>query len=235
MTSLLRGEQLDEDLRAKVRALFNKPVAVLEAGGGSRFCFDVPDGSAITVIDISAEQLERNSYATHKILGDLETVDMGKSSFDLIIFRNVLEHLSTPQIALDHAAAAARPGGLIVIGGPIVSSARGLVTKLTPHFVHVMFFRHAMGWANSGKPGYAPFPAYNRWFTHPDSLRKFLTANGFKIVFYEPFASNHAAQLKRKSKPLYAFYLLVSWALRIISLGRLGALESDFRLMAQKA
>jgi hypothetical protein len=133
-----------------------------------------------------------------------------------------------------HAAAATRPGGLIVIGGPIVSSARGLVTKLTPHWVHVMFFRHAMGWPNAGKPGYAPFPAHNRWFTHPDNLRKFLTANGFKIVFYETFASNHAAQLKRKSMPLYAFYLFVSWSLRIISLGRLGQLESDFRMMAQK-
>jgi hypothetical protein len=48
---------------------------VLEAGGGSKskIAFDRSQEVSITTIDISPEQIEKNTYASHKILGDLCT------------------------------------------------------------------------------------------------------------------------------------------------------------------
>ena len=228
-------QDVDDDLKRVVSGLFCSPIRVLEAGGGSRFKFDVPPGSQITVVDISAEQLARNTYASTKILGDIQTVDLPPESFDLIIFRNVLEHLDKPAMALGHAISALRPGGYVVVAGPIVSSLRGLVTKLTPHVLHVAFFRYVLKWPNAGKPGFAPFPSYNRWFSHPRKLKTYLSQMGFSEIAYVEFEGEHGRELAAKSTILFLLYRLASAGVLLLTFGRLGHLESDFRLVAKKA
>src|SRR5437016_1029345 len=80
------------------------PVRVLEAGGGSTTRVQIP-GASYVVIDISPEQLARNTYADEKLLGDLQTFDYGPARFDVALFWDVLEHLKEPGEALKRAAA----------------------------------------------------------------------------------------------------------------------------------
>lgn len=52
-----------------------EPVRVLEAGGGSFSHIKMDKPAHISVIDISPEQLSRNTYANERVLGDLEVSD----------------------------------------------------------------------------------------------------------------------------------------------------------------
>src|SRR5579875_3257261 len=88
---------------------------VLEAGGGSLTALGALNGAEFTVIDISPEQLERNSYAKTRLLGDLQVFDAYPDRYDVIVCRDVLEHLEAPEQAIDRLLAALAPGGLLVI------------------------------------------------------------------------------------------------------------------------
>ena len=56
-----------------------------------------------------------------------------------------------------------KQGGLILIGAPNPKSLSGVVTKYSPHWFHVWFYRHVRGDKKAGLPGQAPFPT----FFHP--------------------------------------------------------------------
>ena len=132
---------------------------VLEAGGGSFTHIRLPRERRVAVLDISAEQLARNEYADDKILGDLEEFDGEAGRFDLVVCYDVLEHLGRPERALANMARTLSPGGLMVIGCPNRDSFKGLVTRFTPHFFHVWYYRQVRGDTKAGLPGHAPFPA----------------------------------------------------------------------------
>src|SRR6266849_4277092 len=89
-------------------------VKILEAGCGSYSYVRVPEhtSSYSVGIDISEEQLNRNTVVDEKIVGDLETYQFAPSQFDLIICWWVLEHLSHPERALDSFVRASKDGGI---------------------------------------------------------------------------------------------------------------------------
>ena len=58
---------------------------------------------------------------------------------------------------------ALKQGGLILIGAPNPKSLSGVVTKYSPHWFHVWFYRHVRGEKQAGQPGQPPFPT----FFHP--------------------------------------------------------------------
>ena len=107
----------------------DRPIRVLEAGGGSftHIAFDAP--RHVTVLDISPEQLARNTIADEKILGDLHDASLLTQTYDLIVCWDVLEHLSRPEIAFANMANSLAPGGQLVIGCPNLFSLKGFVTR----------------------------------------------------------------------------------------------------------
>src|SRR5688572_8700064 len=86
-------------------------IDILEAGCGSGSYLRFPSNARITGIDISAEQLQRNTRIHERILGDLQTYAFAPSTFDAIVCWDVLEHLAAPASALDRFATALRTGG----------------------------------------------------------------------------------------------------------------------------
>jgi len=157
-------------------------LAVLEAGGGSATNLTFVDAE-FTVVDISAEQLDRNTYAAYKIQADLETFTDYPAAYDVIVCNDVLEHLNKPLEGLSRLAPQLKPGGLLVVGGPVPTSFKGLFTKATPHAVHVAFYRHLLGQPNAGKPGYAPFPAALRFVVGPEPLDRWAAQAGLERVY----------------------------------------------------
>ena len=65
--------QLCAEIGRELERTSSNPLSVLEAGGGSAtFLRGFDREFAFTTIDISQEQLDRNSYAVEKILGDIQ-------------------------------------------------------------------------------------------------------------------------------------------------------------------
>lgn len=207
---------------------------VLEAGGGSATHLPMPSGVTprYTVIDVSAEQLARNTYADERIHGNLETQDYGPRRFDVAVFWDVLEHLDNPAIALSRTVSALAPGGLLVIKGPLPASAKGVITWLTPHVAHVAFYRHVLRDPNAGKPGHAPFPAVLSGDAGPAALSESLVKAGCTVELSLPFVGVHAERLSTRFPLVFAGYRAFAGALRLATASRYGSEETDFLLVA---
>jgi len=108
--------------------------AELGAGAGSiaRWLADrVGDAGSVTAVDRDTSlltELGRRDNVT-VVTGDLGTMDLGSSCFDLVHSRSVLMHLEDPDQVIDRVVKALRPGGVVFFeeadGTPAQRAARG--------------------------------------------------------------------------------------------------------------
>ncbi|MBB2755121.1 UNVERIFIED_ORG: ubiquinone/menaquinone biosynthesis C-methylase UbiE [Rhizobium aethiopicum] len=205
---------------------------ILEVGGGSRTHIPL-QGARYTVLDISKEQLERNRDACERILGDAQTIDYGDRHFDACVFWDVLEHLESPRAALLRAHDTLSPGGLVFVKGPILNSAKGIFTDLTPWWTHVLFYRYVLRQKNAGKPGYAPFRVEHAAEASHSEIAGTLKELGMDIVFVGEYVSTQVHALKDRIPPLYWLYEAFGLLLRTVSAGRIGGRETEFLIVAK--
>ncbi|HVL58594.1 MAG TPA: class I SAM-dependent methyltransferase [Burkholderiaceae bacterium] len=158
----------DDQIAAAIRSLaqgLNRPIRILEAGCGNRWTLDLgPIRYHVTGVDLDKEAIEIRQRV-HKdldeaIWGDLCTVELPAESFDVVYSAFVLEHVEDAPAALQRLAASLRPGGLLILRLPDPGTARGLLTRFTPFWVHVLYHRWMMKNPNAGQPGYAPYPTH---------------------------------------------------------------------------
>ncbi len=212
----------------------DRPVEILEAGGGSFTHVRTPRAGRITVLDISPEQLERNDYADEKILGNLEDPGVLKADYDLVVCFDVLEHLERPDKAFANMVAALRPGGLLVVGCPDLFSTKGLLTKFTPHGFHVWYYRTIRGDENAGRPGYAPFPTHLRLGMGFEALKRAAQAAGLEIVFARRYVGPAVEELKARKPLLHALYALPALIARIATAGRIELADTDWLMVLRR-
>jgi len=162
---------------------------IYEAGGGSASCVlpNILDSAHVTVVDIDATQLKNNSYADTKILGDIQTHEFVNDRFDLVVCYNVIEHLDAPDHAIERFYQALTPGGLLFIGAPNPRSFSGWVTKLTPHWFHVLFYRLVLGYKDAGKPGSVPFRTVFHRIVEPQALATYCRDVGFNVLYLQEY------------------------------------------------
>ncbi|MAS36103.1 MAG: methyltransferase type 12 [Anaerolineaceae bacterium] len=188
-------------------------LTALEAGCGSVSHLRFPDQAHLTGIDISQEQLTRNTMLHEKICADIHAHAFPEARFDLIMCWNVMEHLNDPIQVLRNFVRWLKPGGLIIIGTPNPYSAKGFVTKFTPHFVHVLLYRYVLGKKDAGQPGTEPFPTYLRWSLSPRSLKLFSRDHGLEIdtltTYRTPWEANIRNPLCRAAWKGYTSLLAV--------------------------
>lgn len=229
-----------EDVTAAILRAFDprrepgETYKVLEAGGGSSSHLPLPSGAQITTIDISPEQIAANDYATEKLLGDLQTFDYGTRRYNLIIAWDVLEHLADPEAALARFAGILEPGGHLLVVGPQRYTLKGLITRLTPHALHVAFYRYILGSKNAGKPGHPPFPAHLASAAEPTHIAAFVEARGLEIDRFVGYESSHVGALAKRGKLLIGLYRAAEWALVAATAGRYRRGMTDFFLIARR-
>ena len=211
-----------------------QPLRVLEAGGGSDSWLPHPPGTQITTIDISLEQLAQNTYAHEKLHGDLQTFNYGNRRFDLVVCWDVLEHLKQPDAAVARLAGVLAPGGRLIIKGPLKYSVKGLATRLTPHRLHVAFYRHVLKSPTAGLAGHPPFKAFLASGSEPVSLRPLLARHGLSIDALATFESTHITAIARRSSLLLAAYRVAERALSLVSFGRYRHGATDFYVIAHR-
>jgi 2-polyprenyl-3-methyl-5-hydroxy-6-metoxy-1,4-benzoquinol methylase len=206
-------------------------IKVLEAGCGSvshlRFNQDVD----LVGIDISEKQLLRNTNLRESVLGDIQSYEFPPHSFDVIVCWDVLEHLPDPQAALWRFAAAVNDGGLIVLKLPNVLSLKGLVTKWTPHAVHVFAYRRLQGISPPDDEDGGPFRTYLRFSIAPNAIRRFAAGQGLQIAHQQTYDVASSDWLRRRKFYHFAYRVLCS-AARILSLGVLG--DSEYVIILRK-
>jgi SAM-dependent methyltransferase len=183
-------------------------LAIYEAGGGSTsfLPLSVLDRAHVTVVDIDEDQIRNNDYAQETILGDIQSYRFTPCSFDLVICYNVIEHVPDVEAALLGFCESLRPGGLILIGAPNPKSLSGVVTRYSPHWFHVWFYRHVRGDKKAGQPGQAPFPTFFHPLVSLAKLEAFAAEHGLQLVYRKEYESPRYQEM-REREPLFAALL----------------------------
>lgn len=113
-----------------------------------------------------------NTMLNQRISGDAQDGSSPASYRDLIICREVLEHLSKPELALKNFVKSTNDEGIILLASPNVLTVRGLLTEFTPHWVHVWYYLNTVGSREAGTPGNFPSKSYHRFARAPSAPKK---------------------------------------------------------------
>jgi SAM-dependent methyltransferase len=203
-SAALAREELQAFLDTQFSCLPRPEVMDVGCGGAMRVKF--PTGAVFNGIDISAESAARNSAISSIIIGDIQQCPLPRRAYDVVVCWELLEHVRDPLAALSNMIASVRQGGLIVLAFPNRASLKGVVTRYSPHWLHVWLMRRFWGQKNAGRPGYAPFETYLAPALAPEAIRDFTERGGFETVFFRLYEGNRVATLRRKAPVLHLLY-----------------------------
>jgi SAM-dependent methyltransferase len=211
-------------------------LSVYEAGGGSTsfLPLEVLRRAHVTVVDIDEDQIRKNDYAQETILGDIQSYRFPPRSFDLVICYNVIEHLADVEAALLGFCESLKQGGLILIGAPNPKSLSGFVTRYSPHWVHVWFYRYVRGEKQAGQPGQPPFPTYFHPLVTLSNLENFASAHGLQIIYRKQYESPRYPEMRAR-KPIFA--ALLDGVARVINFvlpGNIDVRRGDYHVILRK-
>lgn len=215
-------------------------VKILEVGCGScSYALGIKDLQTVTSahivgIDISQEQLDRNPILHERILGDIQKYELPENTFDLIVCWWILEHLEEPEKVLLNCQRALRDGGLLIIALPNVLSIKGLVTKFTPHWFHVWFYKTIFHDELAGTPGNPPFKTFLKFFTAPESVKRFARKNKLSIDYFCIFEEPRHLDLRRKYWLTGWIWGVVRLIAKVLSLGKVNAELTDYIMVLRK-
>lgn len=154
--------------------------SVVDVGGGRRcmWAYAVPSAVHLIAIDIDPEELAANSVVQDRRVGDVSKgLPLSDGEADVIVTRALLEHVNGVLPAIDHMAAALKPGGRAQHFVPARNSLFGIVArhgpfKLLHALVHI---------AIPSSKGQVEFPTFYDHCTARDLEEGFLAA-GFSEV-----------------------------------------------------
>ena len=207
---------------------------VLEAGCGSASHINFPSDSYLIGIDLSEKQLDRNSRLDEKIIGDLQHYNLPHKSFDVIVCWDVLEHLEFPSKALEKFSLAVKTGGLLVLALPNVLSLKGLITKFTPHWFHIWFYRNYYGSKLAGTGDIGPFPAFLKFSVSPRRLKSFAKKNNFEIQHFQLLEYSSQKRFRTNFWVVNFLFYTLGTVITSLTFGRVSIFNSDCLLLLKK-
>ena len=211
-------------------------LSIYEAGGGSTsfLPLDVLRRAHVTVVDIDEDQIRNNDYAQQTILGDVQTYRFPPGSFDLVICYNVIEHLADVEAALLGFCESLKQGGLILIGAPNPKSLSGVVTRYSPHWFHVWFYRYVRGQKTAGQPGQAPFPTYFHPLVTLSKLEDFANTHGLQMIYRKQYESPRYPEMRAR-KPVFAALLdTAAVVMNFLLPGKADVRRGDYHVILRK-
>lgn len=238
-TAVPAGEASDSLAAAHAAILAALPpgeVAIYEAGGGSSSYLpaSVIDRSRVTVVDIDPVQLANNRYADVRIEGDVQARRFPADSFDLVVCYNVIEHLPDVEAALRRFAECVKPGGMVLIGAPNPRSLSGVVTKFTPHWFHVWYYRYVRGEPQAGRPGEPPFPVHYHPLCAVPRLKAFMASLGFSVAYERVYESPRYAEMRARKPGLARVLDATTAAMNALLAGRANVRQGDYHLVLRR-
>lgn len=132
--------------------------------------------------DADMAGLRANTIARHRVFTPLESLPFRSGSFDLIVCKFVLEHVTEPVRVIREFFRVLRPGGVIAVLTPNRWSLFALVSRAVPHRLKQRIKKHLFG----GHPE-DTFETRYRANT-PRRLRSMMTAASFTEERFEMLA-----------------------------------------------
>lgn len=206
-----------------------RKLRILEAGCGRRWNLDLSGIDVhLTGIDIDADSVQLRMGEAgdldDAIVGDLREVALPPGSFDITFSSFVLEHVAGAEQLLDRLVAAVRPGGLVLLRIPDRDSVFGFLTRHTPHWVHVQYWRRIRGIEQAGRPGFGPFPVVYDGVVSWRGMTAYCKLNGLEII--DAYSSNfHLRSWGGRAA-------MVDYGLRSMALLSFGRLTADHNNLA---
>jgi 2-polyprenyl-3-methyl-5-hydroxy-6-metoxy-1,4-benzoquinol methylase len=199
-------------------------VRILEAGCGNKWDIKVKGFEyIITGVDVDQEalQLRKNIKMDldEIIVGDLRTVKMPKSEYNLLYNSFVLEHIDGAEGVLDNFRDWLKPGGVMILKIPDRNTVYGFLTRMTPYNFHVLVKKYIYGQQNAGKPGYGPYPTYHDEIISREGIFDYCNKNGLTIE--EEYVSSYYLQMGWKG-------FLIRPALKVLELLSFGKLTAKY-------
>jgi SAM-dependent methyltransferase len=211
-------------------------LSIYEAGGGSTsfLPLDVLRRAHVTAVDIDEDQIRNNDYAQEKILGDIQTYRFPPGSFDLVICYNVIEHLADVEAALLGFCESLKQGGLILIGAPNPKSLSGVVTRYSPHWFHVWFYRYVRGEKQAGQPGQPPFPTYFHPLVTLAKLEDFASTHGLQMIYRKQYESPRYPEMRARQPVFAALLDTVARIMNFVLPGNVDVRRGDYHVILRK-
>ncbi len=162
-------------------------IRILEAGCGQRWSLRL-DGIKylLTGVDSDPHALDIRKNVMkdldEAVIGALRTIDFDAGTFDVIYNAFVLEHIHGAENVLHSFVRWLKPGGLIIIRIPDPDSVQGFITRVTPHWFHIFYYRHLLKKKTAGFPGHGPFRTYYDSVVSRQGLHKFCEKNNLSIA-----------------------------------------------------
>jgi SAM-dependent methyltransferase len=209
---------------------------IYEAGGGSIsfLPLEVLRRAHVTVVDIDKNQINNNEYAQEAILGDVQTWRFAPDTLDLVICYNVIEHLADVEAALERFCESLKQGGLMLIGAPNPRSLSGVVTKYSPHWFHVWFYRYVRGEKHAGQPGQAPFPTFFPPLVTLSKLGAFAEAHGLEVIYRKEYESPRFPEMRIRKPALAALLDATAVVLNFLLPGKADVRHGDYHVILRK-
>jgi SAM-dependent methyltransferase len=206
---------------------------VLEAGCGSTSHLPLPADAHLVGIDISENQLRRDTRLHERILGDLCTHRLPRDRFDLVVCWDVLEHLPEPVGALRSMFSSVKPGGLLVVAMPNLWSLKGMATKLTPFAVHRAFYRYVIG--DRRPPSeFDQFPTYLRMSAAPRRVLQLAVEHGFEPRYFRLYQGPVQTWMRARKRWADRAFGLIDGLSAALSARRWNANHSDCLILLQR-
>jgi SAM-dependent methyltransferase len=211
-------------------------LSIYEAGGGSTsfLPLDVLRRAHVTAVDIDEDQIRNNDYAQETILGDIQTYRFPPGSFDLVICYNVIEHLADVEAALLGFCESLKQGGLILIGAPNPKSLSGVVTRYSPHWFHVWFYRYVRGEKQAGQPGQPPFPTYFHPLVTLAKLEDFASTHGLQMIYRKQYESPRYPEMRARQPVFAALLDTVARIMNFVLPGNVDVRRGDYHVILRK-
>ena len=201
-----------------------EPLEILEAGCGREWTLDLGDVKyELTGVDLDADALDARMNLVKDLdkaaVGDLCSVELAEDTYDVVFNAYVLEHIKGAETVLSNFKRWMKEDGLLILLFPNRQSVYGFLTRLTPHWVHVIYLRYLSPWKNknAGKPGFGPYPTYHDAVVSREGIRQFCQDNGF--VMEAEYASNTYITQSSGIKALLLKSIVST--VRLLSLGTL--------------
>jgi hypothetical protein len=92
-----------------------------------------------------------------------------------------LEHIIGAEGVLENFVKWLKSDGMMIIQIPDPYSVKGFVTRMTPYWFHVFFYRHVRGFQHAGEPGHGPYPTHYDAVVSRHGMREFCRAHRLAI------------------------------------------------------
>lgn len=209
-------------------------INILEAGCGQKWNLNLGGISyKLTGIDISKKALElretNKGDLDRAIVGDLHDVDLDREAFDMIYCVDVIEHINGAKQVLTNFFIWLKSKGLLILVFPDRDSVFGFITRILPHWVHILYYKYIMGNSNAGKPGFGPFPTFYDKIVSRWAIKGYCYKHGHKIIveYGRPFNFKKLGWLASGTRAMFKL-------LQYLSFGKLTAGHGDLIYVIEK-